>query len=147
MAATTPKNMKIGPKTIACIFIGYAHNSNVYKFLVYESKNPNIQKNTIMESRNASFFEHVFPYRSKEGSSSLKQTYETMNEWSHGLEHWKKVQTEPRRGKRTRVEKSFVIEFLTYLLGNKSQNYEEVVNSSKGSFWKETIKSEVDSIL
>ena len=80
IAVTTPKKMKIDPKMVDCIFIGYAHNSNVYRFLMYESKNSNIQKNTIMESRNAAFFEHVFPCRSKEGSSSLKQTYETMNE-------------------------------------------------------------------
>ena len=74
---------------VDCIFIGYAHNSNAYRFLVYESKNPNIHKNTIMESRNASFFKHVFPCRSKEGLSSLKRTNETMNEGSHGLEHEK----------------------------------------------------------
>ena len=32
-----PKKVKIGPKTIDCIFIGYAHNSAAYRFLVYES--------------------------------------------------------------------------------------------------------------
>ena len=56
----TPKKMKIGPKTVDCIFIDYAHNSNAYKFLVHKFKNPSIHKNTIMESRNASFFENVF---------------------------------------------------------------------------------------
>ena len=56
VAVTTLKKMKIGPKMVDYIFIGYAHNSNAYRFLVYESKNPNIHKNTIMESRNASFF-------------------------------------------------------------------------------------------
>ncbi len=35
---------------------------------MYESENPNIQKNTIMESRNASFFEHIFPYMTKKMS-------------------------------------------------------------------------------
>ena len=52
--------MKIGPKTIDCIFIGYAHNSPAYLFLVHELNIPDIHKNTIMESRNASFFEDVF---------------------------------------------------------------------------------------
>ena len=33
----------------------------------------------------------------------------------------KKIQTGSRRGKRTRVEKSFILEFLTYLLENEPQ--------------------------
>ncbi|KAL8132042.1 hypothetical protein AgCh_007799 [Apium graveolens] len=56
----TPKKVKIGPKTVDCIFIGYPPHSTAYRFLVHESKIPDIQKNTIMESRNASFFE-TFP--------------------------------------------------------------------------------------
>ncbi|GJW16563.1 retrotransposon protein, putative, ty1-copia subclass [Tanacetum coccineum] len=47
----TPKAQKIGPKAVNCIFIGYAKNSSAYRFIVHESKNPDIQKNTIMESR------------------------------------------------------------------------------------------------
>ena len=57
----TPKKVKIGPKTVDCIFIGYAQNSSAYRFLVYKSEIPDIHMNTIMESRNASFFEHIFP--------------------------------------------------------------------------------------
>ena len=64
--------MKIGPKMVDCIFIGYAHNSNAYRFIVYEFENPDIHKNTIMDSRNASFFENVFPCKSKHGSSLSK---------------------------------------------------------------------------
>ena len=48
-------------------------------------KNPDIHKNTIMESKNASFFEHVFSCKSKEGSSYSKRTHETMNEESYDL--------------------------------------------------------------
>ena len=77
MLIPTPKKMKIGPKTIDCIFINYAQNSKAYRFLVYESKNTDIHKNTIMESRNASFFEHVFPCKSKgDCSSSSKRTFD-----------------------------------------------------------------------
>ena len=60
-----PKKVKIGPKTIDCIFIGYAHNSVAYQFLVHESNIFDIHKNTIMESRNASFFKDVFPSKTK----------------------------------------------------------------------------------
>ena len=83
MAFPPPKKVKIGTKTIDCIFIGYTHNSTVYRFLIHKSNISNIHKNTTMESRNASFFEDVFPCRSKEEQSSLKQVLETINENSH----------------------------------------------------------------
>ena len=68
----TPKTQKIRPKYVDCIFIGYAKNSNAYRFIVHESKNPDIQKNAVMESRNASFFENIFPCLSKETGSSSR---------------------------------------------------------------------------
>ena len=70
----TPKKMKIGPKMVDCIFIGYAHNSNAYRFLVHESRNSDIHKNTIIESKNSSFFENVFSCKSRDESSSSKRT-------------------------------------------------------------------------
>ena len=57
----TPKKVKIGQKTVNCVFIGYAHNSSAYRFLIHKSEIPDMHPNTIIESRNASFFEHVFP--------------------------------------------------------------------------------------
>ncbi|GJZ79412.1 retrotransposon protein, putative, ty1-copia subclass [Tanacetum coccineum] len=72
VAVPTPKAQKIGPKSVDCIFIGYAKKSTAYRFIVHESKNPDIQKNTIMESRNASFFENIFPCLSKETGSSSR---------------------------------------------------------------------------
>lgn len=69
----TPKKVRIGPKTIDCVFIGYARNNNAYRFLVYDSKIPNIHKNTIMESRNASFFEEVFHTSPKKKSIPLNE--------------------------------------------------------------------------
>lgn len=81
--APTPKRMKIGPKIVDCIFIGYAHHSNAYRFIVHESKNPDIHKGSIIESKNASFFEHVFPYKTKEDESSLSnQNFENIEEIS-----------------------------------------------------------------
>ena len=72
VAVLPPKKMKIGPKSIDSIFIGYAYKSTAYRFLVHESNILDIHKNIIMESRNASFFEDVFPCRSKEEPSSSK---------------------------------------------------------------------------
>ena len=60
-AAPSPKTTKIGPKTVDCVFIGYANNSSAYRFLVHRSENPDMHVNTIIESRKTSFFEHIFP--------------------------------------------------------------------------------------
>ena len=80
VAVPTPKKVKIGPKTVDYFFISYAQNSSAYRFLVYKFEIFDIHKKMIMESRNASFFEHIFPCKSDKGPSSSKRTYETMNE-------------------------------------------------------------------
>ena len=56
-----PKRTKLGPKTIDCVFIGFASNSSAYRFLVFHSEVSDIQVNTIIESINATFFEDIFP--------------------------------------------------------------------------------------
>ena len=145
VAVPPPKKVRIGPKTIDCIFIGYAHNSAAYRFLVFESNIPNIHQNTIMESRNASFFEDVFPYGSKEKPSSSKRVLKTIHENSQDEDTDGEV--EPRRSKRARTEKSFGPDFLTYMLEGEPQTYKEAVNSTESLMWKEAIKSEIDSIL
>src|SRR3954467_4788268 len=148
VAVPTPKKVKIGPKTVDCIFIGYAQNSNAYRFLVYDSKIPDIHRNTIMESRNASFFEDVFPSKSNVEASSSKRTFETI-ENSHDRESLGEtdVKDEPRKSKRVRTEKSFGPDFLTYMLEAEPQTFKEAVSSPEGPLWKEAINSEIDSIL
>ena len=69
VAVPIPKKVKIGPKTVDCVFIGYAHNSSAYRFLIHKSEIFNIHANTIIESKNASFFENVFPYKSTQDSN------------------------------------------------------------------------------
>ena len=56
VAIPPPKRVKIGPKTVDCIFLGYAENSSAYRFKVFKSDNEDIAVDTIMESRNATFF-------------------------------------------------------------------------------------------
>ena len=118
MVVPTPKKLKIGSKTVDFIFIGYAQNSSAYRFLVYKSEILYIHKNTIMESRNASFFEHIFPCKSDEGPSSSKRMYKTMNEDSQDQNQ--------ERSKRIRIEKSFGPYFLTYLLENEPQSFKKL---------------------
>ena len=58
-----PKKRKLGPKTFDAMFIGYAENSATYMFLVTESKNSLVDVNTIIETKNADFFENIFPMK------------------------------------------------------------------------------------
>jgi hypothetical protein len=55
VAVPIPKKVKIGPKTVDCVFIGYAHNSSAYRFLIHKSDIPDMHVNTIIESRNDHF--------------------------------------------------------------------------------------------
>ena len=140
-----PKKVKMGPKTIDCIFIGYANKSVAYRFLVHELNIPNIHKNMIMESRNASFLEDVFPCKSKAKPNSSKRAFGTINE--NNRDENDNGEVEPRRSKRARVEKSFGSYFLTYMLEEEPRTYKEAVNSTDDLMWKESINSEIESIL
>ena len=73
VAVPIPKKVKIGPKTVDCVFIGYAHHSSAYRFLIHKSEIFDMHVNTIIESRNASFFEKVFPYKSTQGRTQVKE--------------------------------------------------------------------------
>ena len=145
MAVPPPKKVKIGPKTIDCIFIGYAHTSAAYQFLVHELNISDIHKNTIMESRNASFFEDVFSCKSKVELNSSKRAFETIN--GNNKDENDNGEVEPRRNKRARVEKSFGLDFFTYMLEGEPRTYKEAMNSTEGLMWKEDINSEIESIL
>ena len=144
-----PKKVKIGPKTVDCIFIGYPPHSTAYRFLVYDSKIPDIQKNTIMESRNVSFFETIFPCNPGiQHPTMSKRTHESIEDDNESNESEDEDVGVVRRSKRQRKEKSYGSEFLTYLLEEGDlKTYKEAVTSPDGPMWKEAIKNEVDSIL
>ena len=124
--------MKIRPKHIDCIFIGYAHNSISYRFLVHELNILDIFKNAIMESRNASFFKDVFPCKSKEELSSSKQVLETINEKSQDQDGV----VEPRCNKKARTKKYFGPGFQKYVLEREPRTFKELVDSTEGLMWK-----------
>ncbi|GJS80735.1 retrovirus-related pol polyprotein from transposon TNT 1-94 [Tanacetum coccineum] len=157
VAVPTPKAQKIGPKSVDCIFIGYAIGiATAYRFIVHESKNPDIQKNTIMESRNASFFENIFPCLSKGTGSSSRLDDKVLRDKrqrdDNDLQDERQDQTdeeevEPRRSKRARNEKSFGPDFVSFMVENEPTSYREAVTSSEGQQWREAIKSEIESIL
>ncbi|KAL6218155.1 hypothetical protein ACLB2K_011371 [Fragaria x ananassa] len=132
VAVPKPKKVKNGPKTVDCIFIEYADNNTAYRFLVHKSEISDIHKDTIMESRNASFYENVFPCKSREESSSSKQTREastgTGQAANENSQHQEiEFEVEPRR--------------------SEPRTFKEAVNTIDSPLWKEAIKSEIDSIL
>ena len=146
-----PKKVRIGPKTVDCIFIGYARNSSAYRFLVHKSEIPDINPEMIIESRNATFFEETFPCKERQRTVSLKRTIDTVKDSDQtDQESDQRVNAEtiePRRSKRARTSKSFGPDFLTYLLENEPQSYKEAMASPEAPLWKEAINSEIDSIL
>ena len=50
------KKRKLRPKTVDCVFLGYAIHSVGYRFLIVNSSVPEMAINTIMECRDAIFF-------------------------------------------------------------------------------------------
>ena len=58
-----PKKRKLGPKTFDAAFIGYADNSVAYRFLFIKSENSLVEVNSIIETKNADFFENIFPWK------------------------------------------------------------------------------------
>ena len=68
--------------------------------------------NTVIESRNASLFENVLPYKPTKDSNLSKRTHDTTIGSSQGQQD----DDEPKHSKRTRTSKSFGPDFLTYLL-------------------------------
>lgn len=78
------KQVRIGPKTIDCVFIHYAMNSNKYRILVHTSGILDIHKSTIIESRNVAFFKDIFPCKKKE-TRSRKRAYDDAHEDNDNL--------------------------------------------------------------
>ena len=126
-----PKKEKIKPKTIDCIFIGYANNSSAYRFLVHKSENPDVHVGTIIESRNASFFKLVFPCKITQETSSSKRTYETAIDSNQDQED--KDINELKQSKMSKISKSFGPDFLTFMLENEPQTYKEAMSTPESS--------------
>ena len=120
--ALPPKKVPIEPKTVDCRFISYAHNNSAYRFLVHKSDIPDIHVNTIMESRNSSFFELTFPRKNKQyPKRTLKErdvmtsSYEASTSGSSVIDA-EEMKDETRRSKRARKEKSYGEDFIMLVL-------------------------------
>ncbi|PHU12647.1 hypothetical protein BC332_19577 [Capsicum chinense] len=65
-----PKRVKIGPKTVDCVFIGYAKSSKACQVLVHKLEYPDINENTVIKSDNVKFLENIHPYKTRHEQSS-----------------------------------------------------------------------------
>ena len=127
---TSSKKGENRSENVDCVFIDYTQNSNAYRFLVYESTISDIPKNTNMESKNASFFEYMFKYRSIDESNFLKRTMYPANDIIRDQED--EFEIELSRSKRARTLISFGSNFLTYILESEPQIYKEAVCCPEG---------------
>jgi hypothetical protein len=116
------KKRKLGPRTVDCVFLGYALCSIAYRFLVVKSEVSDVYVDTIMESRDATFFEHIFLM--KDIHSNSRYSSEITSEHSTPVESFEQPHEivlkeddndAPKRSKRQRVEKSFGDDFIVYL--------------------------------
>jgi hypothetical protein len=152
------KKHKLGPKTVDCVFLGYAHHDITYKFLMIESKVSDVHVDTFLESRDVTFFENIFSIKNSYDMSSLlvnviaDTTPEPSEIFDHA-EHTREpihedIDSEsPRRSKRPRFVKSFDDDFTIYLMDDTLKTIAEAFASPDLDNWKEAIRSEMDSIL
>ncbi|CAL2244459.1 unnamed protein product [Prunus armeniaca] len=133
VAIPEPKRKKTGPKTVDSVFLGYAHNSSANRFLVINSEISEISNKTILESRDATYFEDIFPFKTRiqkqvvDRSISNNGSDKASTSTNLPVVNEEEPQAEPRR--------------------NAPTTYREVMISIDAPFWKEVINSEVEYIL
>jgi hypothetical protein len=109
---------------------------------------------TIMESRDATFFEDEFPMKNVPSTSShdsisletpepenivTDESHENIPEEDNGIV--------TRKSKRRRVTKSFGDDYIIYLVDDSPKTIEEAYSSPDADLWKEAVKSEMASIM
>jgi hypothetical protein len=65
------KKRKLAPKTVNYVFLGYAHHTVTYRFLVVKSEVPDVHIDIFLESHDVIFFENIFPMKNSYDISSL----------------------------------------------------------------------------
>jgi hypothetical protein len=145
-----PKKRKLGPKTVDCIFLVYAQWSIGYRFLVVKSEVPDMHVDTIMESRDATFFENMFPIKDMHStarfsskiipeSSASDDYFEQPHENAFENVHEKDDNEALTRSKRRRTAKSFGDDFIVYLVDDTPKSIAEAYALPDTDDWKEAV--------
>ena len=111
------------------MFIGYVKNSVAYRFLVLKSDV--LVSNTIIETKNAEFFEHIYPLFEKISHAPIDKS--TTDDNGIKNTHLKEL----RMSKRQRKETSFGDDFYTYLVDKDLVTYFETISSSDTLLWNQ----------
>ena len=138
-----PKRTKLGPKTIDCVFIGYASNSSTYRFLVIKYEVLDINNNIIMKSIDVEFFEEIFPFKERHNEIIKIKIDDSLPK----TQHEQRNDVEPRRSKRARTNTSFGPDFITFLTEVEPQTYTEAMSTPEAPYWQEAVNDEINSII
>ena len=118
------KKQKLEPKTIDCVFLGYAIHSVGYRFLIINSSVPEMAIDTIMEFRDATFFENEFPMKNAPSTTSHEFIIPHKHENFIPIEQTEELYMQnpeeddtivTRKSKRQRTAKSLVMTILCTL--------------------------------
>jgi hypothetical protein len=128
------KKRKLGPKTMDCVFLGYAHHSTAYRFLVIKSEIHDVHIDTFLESHDVTFFENIFPMKNLYGKSSLPtnvlaDTSPEPSEHTPEPIHEEIDSEAPRRSKRPRTAKSFGDDLTIYFMDDTPKTIVEAFAS------------------
>jgi hypothetical protein len=114
-----------------------------------------------MESRDASFFEDIFPMRAV-GSTSLSENNHTHmydpKDLTPPPESFDEIYTPyeednnlvnklARMSKRPKIAKSFGYDFIVYLVDDVPKTLSQAYASLDAEYWKDVVCSEMDSII
>ena len=108
----------------------------------------------IMESIDVTFFGDEFPMKITHDVSINEPTIShghfisvEHTEESHIHNHVENDNVSTRKSKRPRIAKSFGDDYIVYLVDDTPSTIEEAYSSPDADFWKEAIRSEMDSIM
>jgi hypothetical protein len=109
---------------------------------------------TIMELRDATFFEDEFPMKNVPSTSShdsvspeTREPENIVDDESHGNIPEENNGIVTRKSKRRRVAKSFGDDYIIYLVDDTPKTIEEAYSSPNADLWTEGVQSEMDSIM
>ena len=132
------KKRKLGPKTVDGVFLGYAIHSVGYRFLIINSSVPEMAVDTIMESRDATFFENEFPMKNAPSTTShefiIPHEHKNFTPIEQIEEPYVQNPKEDdtivtRKSKRQRTAKSFGDDYIVYLVDDTPTTIEEAYSS------------------
>jgi hypothetical protein len=111
---------------------------------VVHSEMSEVDVNVIMEYRDVTFFESIFAMRDKEvvALDGPSRTYSLPSSV-----HDQIPDLELRRSKTQRTEKSLGDDYIIYLVDEEPRSLTEAYTSPDAEYWREAVRSEMDSII